>query len=104
MNDKIRRLNKAFCVEKPRVLDAGSRARANEKLRWFLNEILFAETWIHHPYNKILVGYDIIDQLEREGFPWQAERIRNHLHRWMKSISCKDPRDHADMERVKSAV
>lgn len=64
---------------------------ANRKLRWFLHEVLYAETWVKHPYNKVIVGYDIIDQLEYAGFWWQAERLKNHLHRWMRSTTCKDP-------------
>lgn len=66
----------------------GSKEWANELLRWFLREILYADTWVKHPYNKLIVGYDIVDQLESHGFWWQAERVKNHLHRWMRSISC----------------
>jgi hypothetical protein len=64
-----------------------SRDEANEKLRWFLREILYADTWIRHPYNKVIVGLDVIDSLEFEGFFWQADRVRNHLHRWMRSLA-----------------
>ena len=66
----------------------GSKDWANHKLRWFLNEVLYADVWIQHPYCKLAVGYEIIDQLESHGFWWQAERIRNHLHRWMSKIAC----------------
>lgn len=66
----------------------GSKKWANDLLRWFLREILYKETWVHHPYNKIIVSYDVISQLESFGFVWQAERVRNHLHLWMKKISC----------------
>jgi hypothetical protein len=68
-----------------------SKVEANEKLRWFLREILYADTWVLHPYNKVIVGLDVIDSLEFEGFFWQADRVKNHLHRWMRSIACKDP-------------
>jgi len=76
----------------------GSKEWANDLLRWFLREILYKKTWVHHPYNKIIVAYDVIDQFESRGFVWQAERVRNHLHRWMKNISCtraraRDPLD-----------
>ena len=70
----------------------GSKEWANDLLRWFLRDILYKKTWVFHPYNKIIVAYDVIDQLESRGFPWQAERVRNHLHRWMKNISCKRAR------------
>lgn len=66
----------------------GSKEWANDLLRWFLRDILYKKTWVFHPYNKIIVAYDVIDQLESWGFVWQAERVRNHLHRWMKNISC----------------
>ena len=61
---------------------------ANKLLKWFLREVLYSSTWKAHPYYKILIGNDFIDRLEEKGYPWQAERIRNHLHRWMKLISC----------------
>jgi len=64
---------------------------ANDLLRWFLKDILYADVWVFHPYNKLIVGYDVIDRLELHGFWWQASRIRNHVHRWMKKISCKEP-------------
>ena len=70
----------------------GSIEWANDLLRWFLREILYAETWIQHPYNKLIVGYDVIDQLEDKGFWWQSERARNHIHKWMKAISCTPSR------------
>jgi hypothetical protein len=63
----------------------------NGKLSW-LAELLRSDTWVKHPYCKVAVAYDIIDQLEYAGLWWQAARARNLLHRWMKSISCKDPR------------
>ena len=66
----------------------GSMDWANDILRCFLNDILYEKTWVYHPYNKLIVGYDVIDRLEVHGFWWQAERLKNHLHRWMKR-SCK---------------
>ena len=61
---------------------------ANDLLRWFLKDILYADCWKAHPYCKLLVSFDVVDQLESSGFWWQASRIRNHVHRWMKKISC----------------
>jgi len=66
----------------------GSKKWANNLLRWFLREILYSDVWINHPYNKLILGYDIVDRLNSYGFLWQAERVNNHLHRWMKKISC----------------
>jgi hypothetical protein len=72
------------------VLNRGSKAWANDLLRYFLRDILYnKECWIRHPYNKILLGYDVIDQLESYGYFWQSSRVKNHIHRWMKSLSCR---------------
>ena len=94
MNFKGKALDKLLC-EKPRAFSVirskEAIAQANETLRWFLNEILYAETWKAHPYYKILIGSDVASRLDEKGFSWQAERLRNHLRRWMKSISCKSP-------------
>ena len=80
MNSMVDLLEKSCVV--------GSKEWANDLLRWFLNEILYADTWVHHPYNKLIVGYDIIDRLDDYGFWWQSARVKNHLHRWKKNISC----------------
>lgn len=73
-----------------------SKEWANDLLRWFLKEILYADCWIRHPYNKILIADEIIDRLNEKGYPWQAARVKNHLHRWMSSIS-EDPRSIASL-------
>jgi len=56
---------------------------ANEKLRWFLREILYSPSWEKHPQNKVILARQIISDLEDHGFWWQAARVENHLHRWM---------------------
>jgi len=61
---------------------------ANQKLRWFLSDILYSDTWEKHPENKVLLARVLISRLEDEGYYWQAERLRNHLHRWMASQKC----------------
>jgi len=72
-----------------KVCVVGSKKWANNLLKFFLNEILYNDDcWIHHPYNKIILAYDVIDRLNSYGFSWQSARLRNHLHRWMKKISC----------------
>ena len=55
---------------------------ANEKLRWFLREILYAETWKQHPEYKVVVGRVVAEDLRVHGFSWQADRVLNHLNRW----------------------
>jgi len=84
MND-VRVADKCVTVS----VEIGSKEWANESLRWFLREILYSPTWQGHPYFKILIGEDLAERLVEKGFPWQAERIRNHLHRWLKSIACR---------------
>lgn len=66
----------------------GSMEWANDILRWFLRDILYEKTWVYHPYNKLIVGYDVIDRLEAHGFWWQSARVKNQMHLWMKR-SCK---------------
>jgi hypothetical protein len=65
----------------------GSKEWANECLRWFLQEILYTDTWKAHPYYKLFLGQHLALDLESEGFTWQASRIRNHVHKWL--ASCK---------------
>jgi hypothetical protein len=60
---------------------------ANETLRWFLREILYAEVWKAHPYYKLILGFYLANDLEIHGFWWQSKRLLNHLHRWMKGLS-----------------
>jgi hypothetical protein len=60
----------------------GSKAWANDLLRWFLREILYAETWKNHPEYKVILGKVIIEDLRSHGYFWQADRVINHLNRW----------------------
>jgi len=76
---------------------------ANEKLRWFLREILYAETWVKHPQNKVILARILIERLESECFWWQAERLRNHLHRWMKHACTAEGRDTLSIKREREA-
>ena len=62
----------------------GSKEWGNRKVSYFTREILYADTWIRFPFYKILVVKSAIKDLEFYGLWWQAERLRNHLHRWMK--------------------
>ena len=59
---------------------------ANRRLRWFI-EFLKEDTWKDHPYFKIVTAWQIEDILRCAGYSWQADRVLNHLHAWMKSIS-----------------
>ena len=59
---------------------------ANRRLRWFI-EFLKEDTWKDHPYFKIVTAWQIEDILRCAGYGWHADRVKNHLHRWMKSIS-----------------
>jgi len=56
---------------------------ANDLLRGFLRDVLYADTWKNHPEYKVIIGKITAEDLLRHGFPWQAERILNHLHKWM---------------------
>ena len=63
-----------------------SKLWANDLLRYFLREILYNDSvWIHHAHNKVILANSFVDLLQSHGYGWQAERIRNHLHRWLKS-------------------
>lgn len=71
------------------MVGPGSKKWANDLLRWFLREILYAPTWENHPSYKIIVAKVIIYDLERAGFPWQRDRVINHLNRWKKKLGLK---------------
>ena len=76
-----------------KVCVIGSKEWANDLLRWFLREILYADCWNNHPHNKIVLAYVVIDRLNDYGFFWQSARLRNHLHRWKKSCTRARARD-----------
>lgn len=63
-----------------------SEESANERLRWFIG-FLKEDTWKNHPYFKIVTAWNVEDILRCAGYEWQADRVKNHLYRWMKSIS-----------------
>jgi len=65
------------------VLD--SKLEANDRLRWFLREILYKKTWTQHPEYKVILGKIVAEDLRLHGFSWQASRLLNHLHLWMRS-------------------
>jgi len=60
-----------------------SKAWANDLLRGFLRDVLYADTWKNHPEYKVIIAKITAEDLRCHGFPWQAERILNHLHKWM---------------------
>lgn len=62
---------------------------ANSKLRWFI-QFLKEDTWKNHPYFKIVTAWQIEDILRCAGYSWQADRVLNHLHVWMKGIKLLD--------------
>lgn len=68
----------------------GSKAWANEQVSWFCREILYSSTWSAHPFLKVILGVHLAKQLDGLGFWWQAERIRNHIHRWGKTQKEED--------------
>jgi len=68
--------------EKKKVL-LHSRDWANDLLRGFLRDVLYADTWKNHPEYKVIIGQITAEDLRRHDFPWQADRVLNHLHRWM---------------------
>ena len=70
----------------------GSIEWANSLLVWVIKEILLSSTWIHHPYNKMVVAYDVIDHLNSQGYRWQGRILRFQLHKWMRSISLAPPK------------
>lgn len=62
-----------------------SKLDANDKLRWFLREILYKKTWTQHPEYKVILGKIVAEDLRLHGFSWQADRVLNHLRRWMRA-------------------
>lgn len=59
---------------------------ANRRLKWFI-DFLKEDTWTNHPYFKIVTAWNVEDILRCAGYSWHADRVKNHLHRWLKSIS-----------------
>jgi len=67
------------------VLD---KAWANELLSYSTRQLYDKSTWNlpHNIQNKIIVTQCNIDLLESAGFWWQAQRLANHLHRWIRDV------------------
>jgi len=82
---------------------------ANETLRWFLRDILYADTWVlpHNRKFKVILANVLIERLESYGFGWQADRMRNHVYRWMRmqkvvyaegdTLSDRERREHSNV-------
>lgn len=62
---------------------------ANRRLKWFI-AFLKEDTWKNQPYFKIVTAWQIEDILRCAGYSWQADRVLNHLHAWMKGIKLLD--------------
>ena len=83
-----------------------SKAWANGLLRY---GILVLKVWWRRPASTRLgIGYKIrliesfIGQLENEGFSWQADRLANHLHRYLASLQAKPDTPPRGEEEVSS--
>jgi hypothetical protein len=63
------------------------KAWANDLLRYFIHEIL-GDPW-PRVQNVVIVALEIEDNLRAHGFPWQADRVLNHLYRFMQSCNAE---------------
>lgn len=69
----------------------GSKPWANELLRY---GIVVLRKWWGSPestrlqvYYKVQIINGLVDQLDRAGFWWQGQRLRNHLRRYLGNIA-----------------
>lgn len=65
-------------------MSLGSKAWANDSLRWIISFLNDDSTWKDRPYYKIIVAKACAEDLRANGFHWQCRRVLNHLHLWMK--------------------
>jgi len=79
-------------------------------LKWVLREIIYKKTWTQYPLYKIIVAKLVAEDLRLHGFSWQANRVLNHLHRWMRSqkidlsVRVKISKDLATAEAVDTSL
>ena len=66
------------------MIKYGSKDWANDLLAYFLNEILYSDTWKYFPHYKLILARVIESDLASHGFWWQVRRLRNHVHLWKK--------------------
>lgn len=88
MNELIDDFNKVFVI--------GSVSWANDLLRWAISLLKDDSTWKDRPTYKLILIRSVVADLRFYGFKWQAVRLLNQLHLWMKkqktldvSVSCK---------------
>jgi hypothetical protein len=76
-------------LEQTAQFKVGSKDWADRKLKFFAGFLNDHSTWNlpHNRYNKVIVAREAIFWLERYGFVWHAERLRNHLNRWKKCMA-----------------
>jgi hypothetical protein len=64
--------------------------QANRSLCWFIDYVL--KDPLTNPYHARVIGRDLASRVRAAGFWWQADRIENHLNRYLKSLQLKaDP-------------
>lgn len=76
MNEYVKELNKDSRL--------GSRAWANETLRWIIG-FLKEDSWNSRPYYKVIVAKACAEDLKVHGFHWQSRRVLNHLFLYLKN-------------------
>lgn len=71
-------------LESKRIDKGYDKEWANDTLRYAIHDIINDPGWNKHPENVVILCRDLMSFLESHGFWWQSERIKNHLHLWMK--------------------
>jgi hypothetical protein len=67
-----------------------TKEEANRSLCWFIDYVL--RDPLVNPLHARLIGQDLANRVRVAGYWWQADRIENHLHRFLKSLQPKaDP-------------